>query len=227
MRVHLIIDGDDTLWENNVYFERATEEFIDFLDHSSMSRTQVRAALDEIERLNSRVHGYGSVAFSRNLRECYERLCERELQQADVDRVLSLGERIMQEPLRLLAGVEETVAYLSDQHELTLFTKGHPEEQKLKIERSGLAGYFHHTAVVGEKNPQAYRDLVAERRLHPERTWMVGNSPRSDINAALAAGLNAVFIPHPATWSLEEEELTPADGRLLVLERFEQLREHF
>jgi len=195
MRVHLIIDGDDTLWENNVYFERAIEEFIDFLDHSSMSRRQVRAALDEIERLNSRVHGYGSVAFSRNLRECYERLCERDLRQADVDRVLSLGERIMQEPLRLLAGVEETVAYLSDHHELTLFTKGHPQEQKLKIERSGLAGYFHHTAVVGEKNPQAYRDLVAERRLHPERTWMVGNSPRSDINAALAAGLNAVFIP--------------------------------
>ncbi len=227
MRAHLIIDGDDTLWENNVYFERAIEEFIDFLDHSAMSRTQVRAALDEIERLNSRVHGYGSVAFSRNLRECYERLCERELRPEDVETVVSFGERIMQEPLRLLDGVQETVAYLTDRHELTLFTKGHPEEQKLKIERSGLAAYFQHTAIVSEKNPETYRALVEDRRMRPEHTWMVGNSPRSDINAALAAGLNAVYIPHPVTWSLELEEVVPANGRLLVLERFAQLREHF
>jgi len=74
----LIIDGDDTLWENNVHFEQAIEDFIDFLDHSALSREQVRASLDEIERLNSRVHGYGSAAFARNLRQTYERLAERE-----------------------------------------------------------------------------------------------------------------------------------------------------
>lgn len=226
-RFHLIVDGDDTLWENNVYFERAIDAFIDFLAHSSMSRTQVRAALDEIERLNSQVHGYGSLAFSGNLRQCYERLCDRELRQEDIDHVVSLGERIMKEPLRLIYGVEPTIGYLADRHELSLLTKGHPEEQKLKIERSGLAPYFRHTVVVPEKNPDAYRALVAERGWQPDQTWMVGNSPRSDINPALAAGLNAVHIPHPLTWSLEQEELLPANGRLLVLERFEQLREHF
>jgi len=110
---------------------------------------------------------------------------------------------------------------------MTLFTKGHVEEQTLKIDHSGLARYFQHTAVVGEKNPQAYRTLVEERRLQPDRTWMVGNSPRSDINAALAAGLNAVYVPHPSTWSLEVEELPEANGRLLILERFAQLCEHF
>ncbi len=226
-RRSLIIDADDTLWENNIYFERAIDAFIDFLAHSSMTRTQVRTALDEIERLNSRMHGYGSVAFARNLRECYERLTERELRPEDVATVVSFGERIRMEPLCLLDGVQETVAYLMDRHDLTLFTKGHPEEQKLKIERSGLAAYFQHTAIVSEKNPETYRALVEERRMRPERTWMVGNSPRSDINAALAAGLNAVYIPHPVTWSLELEEVIPANGRLLVLERFAQLREHF
>ncbi len=226
-RRNLIIDADDTLWENNIYFEQAIEAFIDFLAHSSMTRAQVRATLDEIERLNSRVHGYGSVAFARNLRECYERLCERELRPEDVATIVSFGERIRQEPVRLLDGVLETVAYLTDRHDLTLFTKGHAEEQKLKIERSGLAPYFQHTAVVSEKNPETYRALVEERQMEPERTWMVGNSPRSDVNAALAAGLNAVYIPHPVTWSLELEELVPANGRLLVLERFALLREHF
>src|SRR2546428_2533393 len=198
-RRNLIIDADDTLWENNVYFEQAIDAFIDFLAHSSMTRAQVRAALDEIERLNSRVHGYGSLAFSRNLGECYERLSERELRPEDVETVVSFGERIRQEPLRLLDGVLETVAYLSDRHDLTLFTKGHAEEQKLKIERSGLAVYFQHTAVVSEKNPETYRRLGDERQMQPGRTRRGGKPPRSDINAPLAAGSTAANTPPPAT----------------------------
>ena len=224
----LILDGDDTLWENNIFFEDAIEEFIDFLDHSSMSRQQVRAALDEVERLNARVHGYGSAAFAENLRQCYERLCERNLRAEDVEHVLSLGRRIAAQPLRLMEGVESTVRELAVRNDLILFTKGGAEEQKLKIERSGLAPMLQAAVVVREKDREAYERLVSERCLVTERTWMVGNSPRSDINPALSAGLNAVFIPHPNTWSLEVEELIQPDGgRLLVLQRFADLREHF
>src|SRR5580704_14675079 len=63
MRQHLIVDADDTLWENNIYFERAFEEFTAFLDHSSMQPEEVRAALDEIELINAKIHGYGSKNF--------------------------------------------------------------------------------------------------------------------------------------------------------------------
>jgi len=93
-------------------------------------------------------------------------------------------------------------------HDLTLFTKGHPEEQKLKIGRSGLGALFGHTAIVKEKDATAYRRLVEERGLDAERTWMIGNSPKSD-QPALAAGLNAVFVPHAHTWILEKQELRP------------------
>ena len=102
--------------------------------------------------------------------------------------------------------------------------RGHPEEQKLKIDRSGLGGYFRHTAIVKEKDAAAYRGLVPELRLDPERTWMIGNSPKSDVNPALEAGLSAVFIPHAHTWTLEREEVRPAAGRLLTLEKFADLR---
>ena len=66
-----------------------------------------------------------------------------------------------------------------------------------------------------------------ERALAPEATWMIGNSPRSDINPALEAGLHAVFIPHAHTWRLEQAEVPVQDGRLLVLQSFRQLRDHF
>jgi len=226
-RQHLLIDADDTLWENNIYFEAAFEQFVDFLDHSSMSAAEIRTVLDEIEIANIKIHGYGAANFARNLAQCYERLAEREIRQNDLRTAMSFAERILDCPMELIEGVVETLAYLSTRHELTLFTKGHPEEQKLKIDRSGVGEYFQHTAIVKEKDTEAYSTLARERGLDMERTWMVGNSPKSDINPALAAGLRAVFIPHPRTWGLEHEEIQPVDGRLLVLESFRDLRRYF
>ena len=226
-RQFLLIDGDDTLWENNVYFEQAIEAFIDFLAHSSMSREQVRTALDEIEGMNVAIHGYGSASFTKNLRQTYERLAERELQPHDIEHVLQLGQRIATQPMQLLPDVAETIRDLSGRHDLMLVTKGHPEEQRLKIERSGLEPFFSTTAVVHEKAEETYRAIVRERQLDPARTWMIGNSPRSDINPALSAGLNAVFIPHQHTWRLEQEEVVQVNGRLLTLRGFGDLRAYF
>jgi putative hydrolase of the HAD superfamily len=227
MRLSLLIDADDTLWENNIYFERAFEEFVAFLGHSSLTARQVRDVLDEIEAANNKIHGYGSLNFGRNLRQCYERMAEREIREEDLKSVLGFAERILECPMEVIEGVPETLEYLSARHDLTLFTKGHPEEQKLKIDRSGLGGFFAHTAIVREKDAAAYRELVERRGMEPERAWMIGNSPKSDINPALAAGLNAVFVPHAHTWVLEKQEIEPGKGRLLVVERFADLRKHF
>ena len=226
-RQHLIVDADDTLWENNIYFERAFEQFCDFLAHSSMSPPEVRAVLDEIEIVNNKVHGYGTANFARNLTECYHKLVERDVDEQDLVMIMSFTEQILHHPIELIPGVEETLEYLSLRHDLTLFTKGNPEEQKLKLDRSGLAIYFGHTAIVKEKDAASYSALVQERRLDPERAWMIGNSPKSDINPALEAGLNAVFVPHEHTWRLEHEEVRDCGGRLLRLERFAELKNHF
>ncbi len=225
-RQHLAIDGDDTLWENNVFFEEAAEAFIDFLNHTSLSREQVRAAIDEVERQNLVRHGYGSAAFGRNLQETYRGLAERPVEAADLDHLMDLGRRVVSQPVQLLPMVEETLAQLAGRHDLTLFTKGERDEQLLKVERSGLARHFARVVVTPEKDRRAYAGLVAENGFAPEATWMVGNSPKSDVNPALAAGLGAVFIPHPRTWSLEITELDEGD-RLLVLEGFAQLLDHF
>jgi putative hydrolase of the HAD superfamily len=227
VRLHLIIDADDTLWENNIYFERAFDQFADFLAHSTLTPRQVRDVLDEIERVNAKVHGYGSKNFGRNLHQCYETLVERVVSPDDLAKVLGFAERILEQPIEVIAGVPETLAYLAERHELTLFTKGHPEEQKLKIDRSGLGDYFDHAAVVREKDAEAYRRLVTEREMEPLRAWMIGNSPKSDVNPALEAGLNAVFVPHAHTWVLEKEEIRDVPGRLLVVDQFSALREHF
>src|SRR5215469_8631970 len=178
-RQHLIVDADDTLWENNIYFERAFDEFVQFLDHSQMSPTEIRAVLDQIEATNSKIHGYGSLNFGRNLRQCYEHLVERDVCDGDLQAVMGFAERILECPMEVIPGVPETLQYLSLRHDMILFTKGHPEEQKLKIERSGLSVFFQHTAIVKEKDVTAYGKLVEERSMNQHHTWMIGNSPKS------------------------------------------------
>lgn len=227
-RQNLVIDADDTLWENNVYFEQAFDAFLEFLSHSRLQPFEIRAILDEIELANIKTHGYGALNFARNLCQCYERLVERAILPGDAERIMDLAAKIMQQPVELIPGVAETLEYLASRHDLTLFTKGNAEEQKLKIDRSGVGIWFGHTQIVREKDSEAYRRLVEDRGLDPAKTWMIGNSPKSDINPALAAGLNAVFVPHDRTWHLEKTELASGStGRLLVVNQFSDLKKYF
>ena len=226
-RQHLIFDADDTLWENNIYFEQAFDEFCEYLNHSTLTPEEIRSVLDEIEVEYSRVHGYGAVNFGRNLSQCYLHLAERAVEEHDLKRVTALAHRILEQEIELMDGVAETLPFLAEIHELTLFTKGEPAEQDRKIDLSGLRPLFAHCAIVKEKNKRAYEELAEVRGFDHARTWMIDNSPKSDINPALEAGLNAVFVPHPRTWGLEREEIRDPDGRLARVENFRELIQIF
>ena len=223
----LLIDADDTLWENSVYFEEAIAEFTDFLAHSELTPPEVRQVLDEIELSNIAIQGYGSRSFARNLRRCFEHLAQRHYSDEDLDRVTAIGEAILHRPIEVIEGVAETLAYLNARHRLTLFTKGHSEEQLLKFNRSALGDHFHGVKVVREKHAEAYREIVTAEAMDPGRTWMIGNSPKSDIHPALEAGLGAVLVPHERTWSLELTDVPPESERFRIVERFTELQALF
>jgi len=224
----LIFDADDTLWENNIYFEHAFDSFVEFLAHSSLTPPQVRDVLNEIELANSKIHGYGSLNFGKNLQQAYQHLAEREIHPDDLEHVMSLAERILRQPIELIEGVEETLEDLAQRHHLALFTKGHPDEQRMKVDRSGLGRHFSYTAIVKEKDSPAYLRLLEEKGFSAATSWMIGNSPKSDINPALEAGLGAVLVPHARTWVLEHQELrAPSGARFLQVERFADLKNHF
>jgi putative hydrolase of the HAD superfamily len=225
----LLIDADDTLWENNVYFERAIARFISFLNHKEFSPLQVRGVLNEVERESIVKHGYGLHSFAHSLVETFERLSVEPITPELHATINSFCHAIADHPIETLPEVPQTLQYLSKRHHLILVTKGAIVEQTGKIERSGLKDYFASTEIVAEKNPSAYEALVEKYELAHDSTWMIGNSPKSDINPALAVGLNAVFIPHGDTWVLEHAEVdaAPVSQRLLTIQRFADLRRHF
>jgi putative hydrolase of the HAD superfamily len=223
----LFMDGDDTLWDDNVHFEHVIEEFIAALDHSTLSAVEVREALDRIERATIATHGYGIPGFVMSLRACFDELAERAPTDEDVCRIERFERTLRDRPIEPIDGVSDTLEYLADRQRLVLVTKGHEEDQRLKVARSGLERFFADIVVVPEKTPAVYADITQRFTGEAGRTWMVGNSPRSDVNPALRAGLNAVYVPHSDTWHLESEEVAEGPGQVLVLEGFRQLALYF
>ncbi len=223
-RQTLVFDADDTLWENNVLFERVVESYLDWVAHPTLDRSAIRAVLDDVERANVPVHGYGSASFLRSLHDAFEKLSERPPSDGERAEITDLASALVNHEVELVPGVAETLAELGTRHDLLLLTKGAHEEQQRKIDASNLAHHFRSVHIVAEKRLPTYRALVQEQGLVPASTWMIGNSPASDIVPARAAGLGTVFIPNAHTWVLEHDEV-PAD--VLTLERFPELLDHF
>jgi putative hydrolase of the HAD superfamily len=225
----LLFDADDTLWENNIYFERAIASFVSYLDHRVHSAEEVREHLNHCERATIAEHGYGLQSFRRSLINCFEQLSDAPVTPEKHARIVAFTEAIASQEIELLAGVDETLRDLKQRHRLIMVTKGDRQEQTDKLERSGLRPLFSAVEVLGEKNPAAYSELISRHKCEPSTTWMIGNSPKSDINPSLAVKMNAVFIPHDFTWVLEHEVIDQPKGdqKLIELARFSDLLNYF
>jgi putative hydrolase of the HAD superfamily len=145
------------------------------------------------------------------------------------ERIRGFAQSIAEQEIELLPGVAETLKELAARHHLILMTKGNHAEQADKLARSGLAPYFAAVEIAAEKDPATYRAVIARHVLRPHTSWMIGNSPKSDINPALAAGLHAVFLFHKDTWVLEHAAVdkAPEGQHLIELDAFAKLCEVF
>lgn len=225
----LLIDADDTLWENNIYFEQAIASFIEYLDHRELSPAEVREILNRIEYESILEHGYGIHSFRNSLLRCFGSFCSTPLSPEQEQRIAGFVKQIQDHPIHLMPGVSEVLPQLAVHHRLIVMTKGNFDEQLAKVNSSGIDHHFTAIEIHAEKTAATFRSVVEKHGLEPDKTWMIGNSPKSDINPALQAGLHAVFVPHPNTWVLEREELCapPARQHCLHISSFMGLRELF
>ena len=166
----------------------------------------MREVLNQVERESIVSHGYGLHSFAHSLVATFERLAVEPLTPALHETINGFAHTIAGHPVELLPGVPQTLQYLSERHHLILMTKGAVPEQTGKVERSGLKEYFSAVEIVSEKNVPTYQLVISKYDLDPDASWMIGNSPKSDINPALAAGLNAVLFltAPPGCWSMRK-----------------------
>lgn len=221
----LLVDADDTLWENEAHFRDVWAWFLDEMELRGHRRDQALDTLRRVERKRCARFGYGALNFALSIVDAVTEIegspCPPEFEAA----IHAKKDWILGQDVEPFPRVDETLTELGSRHRLILVTKGAVDEQSAKIARSGLAHHFEAVEVVAEKDVAHYTEVIERHALDLPTSWMIGNSPKSDINRARAAGLKTVFIPHRTIWELEREPFPEAPG--YTLERFHQLLDHF
>ncbi|WP_298317045.1 HAD family hydrolase [uncultured Aquimarina sp.] len=198
----IAFDADDTLWVNETFFRKAEEEFCELVsDH--LPKEQANKLLFEVEMQNLKLYGYGIKPFTLSLIEAAIKITNGNMNIQLVENLIEKGKQMLQEPVELLDGIEETLQYLSKKYRLVVATKGDLLDQERKLIKSGLSTYFHHIEIVSDKTEKQYQKLVHHLDISETEFLMVGNSLKSDIIPVLNIGAHAFHIPFHTTWAHE------------------------
>src|ERR1700728_3949496 len=106
----LLFDADDTLWENNIYFESAISSFISYLDHRTHTHEEVRDHLNHVERAPIKAHVSALKSFRKPLIACFEQLTDKPVTPEKHARIVSFAQSIADHEIELLAGGPTTIA---------------------------------------------------------------------------------------------------------------------
>jgi len=198
----IAFDADDTLWVNETYFREAEQEFAKLLSNFE-TENKIDQELFKVEINNLESYGYGVKGFVLSMIETALELSNFKIAPRVIEEILNIGKEMLDKPIELLDGVEETLKTLAPNYKLILATKGDLLDQERKLEKSNLIDYFHHIEVLSEKKPDNYRKLLAHLDIPPSKFLMIGNSLKSDILPLLEIGSSAIHIPFHTTWAHE------------------------
>ncbi len=205
-------DADDTLWVNEPFFQEVEKEYVSLLEDYG-SADDISQALFATEMRNLNIYGYGAKGFTLSMMETALEVSGNRLAQVVIARILELGKSLLNMPIELIDGIEDTLSYLKQKYFLVVVTKGDITDQQNKLERSGLVCYFHHIEIMGEKNEDGYARLFSRLNVKPEQFLMVGNSVKSDILPVLNLKAQAIHVPFHTTWEHERMSISGENSR--------------
>ena len=199
----IAFDADDTLFVNEPYFQEVEQKFCgimsDYLSHQGLSQELFKT---EIENLD--LYGYGIKGYILSMIEAAMKISNNTISLEIIEKIITYGKELLQKPIELLDGVEDTLKSLSGKYKLIVATKGDLKDQQSKLHRSGLGHYFHHIEVMSDKQEINYSHLLSRLEIQPNEFFMIGNSLKSDVLPVLAIGSYAVHIPFHTTWEHEK-----------------------
>jgi putative hydrolase of the HAD superfamily len=216
-------DADDTLWHNEIIFEKVHERYRALLANYHDAATVDRTLL-ATEMRNLELYGYGVKGFTLSAIETAIQLTAGKIGADEIQQLIELGREMLAHPVELLDGVAETLAALAPRHRLLLITKGDLRDQERKLAKSGLAPHFERVEIVSEKNEATYASILRRHGIDAAHFLMVGNSLKSDILPVLAIGGAGAYIPYHLIWAVERVDKMPAeDGRFFPLKSVREL----
>ena len=217
-------DADDTLWENEELFRNAETEVARLLSDYEVEH-MLKKEMYAIESKNLSKYGYGIKGFVLSMIELAIRISGGSVSATILEKILALGDQMLQAPVVLLPGVYDTLQHLQGRYRLVVITKGDLLDQERKLEKSGLLAFFHHTEIVSNKLAADYKKALNRMDIAADEFLMIGNSLRSDVLPLLSLGCQAVHVPYHVTWEHELAEAKEED-RYLELPGLAHLLEH-
>ena len=215
-------DADDTLWHNEQFFKVTQERFRDLLaDYAEPDHLSER--LLEAERRNLGRYGFGIKGFTLSMIETAIEVTDDQVPARVIRSLIEAGQEMLEHPIDLLPHAQEAVETAAADHTVLLVTKGDLLDQERKLAQSGLGELFHGVEIVSQKTEAVYREVFRRHGTGAEEAMMIGNSLRSDVLPAIAAGAWGVHVPHDLTWALEHAEPPVGHARFVELPDLEGL----
>lgn len=199
----IAFDADDTLWVNEPYFQETEEKFCELLA-PYLSRHTLSQELFKMEIANLKLYGYGIKGYILSMIEAALAISNQTISNEVIGKIIQYGKELLERPIELLDGVEDTLETLKQDYKLVVATKGDLLDQRRKLHNSGLGKYFHHIEVMSDKQEVDYSDLIKRLDIQPSEFLMIGNSLKSDILPVLGIGGHAFHIPFHMTWAHEK-----------------------
>lgn len=197
------LDADDTLWHSEGVFQDTQAWFCELLQPFADPDVNLVERLDDVERRNIHLLGYGVKAFTLSMIEAAVEITSGRVPSTVLAALVERGKEMLVHPVDLLDGVAETVALLAERYGVAVITKGDLIHQERKLELSGLLDLVDVVEIVNEKDPATYRRVLDRHDIPVDRFVMVGNAMRSDVLPVIAIGGRAVHIPYALTWGHE------------------------
>lgn len=212
----IAFDADDTLWVNEPYFRKAEDQFCGLMEDYLPPHSSTKE-LFAIEIKNLPLYGYGIKAFTLSMIEAAMAISNKTIGLSAIEKMMAIGREMLEVPVELIDGVEDVLKALQGKYRLVMATKGDLLDQERKLEKSGLADYFHHIEIMSEKKQPNYKKLIQHLDIPPNNFLMVGNSLKSDILPVLELGGHAFHVPFHTTWEYERVETRIKNERFRAL----------
>jgi putative hydrolase of the HAD superfamily len=218
----IALDADDTLWQNEQFIRLTEERFADLLkDYADLANLNERLVASATRNLS--FYGFGMKGFTLTMIETALEVTNHQVPGEVIAEILAAGRELLSYPIETLPYVDAALKELHESHRLILVTKGDLFDQERKLAASGLAEMFSAVEIVADKNRATYERIFAQHTDGAERSIMVGNSLKSDVLPAIAAGSFGVYIPHDFTWSYEQADEPVNEPRYMKIEHLGHL----
>lgn len=218
----IAFDADDTLWVNETYYREAENKFTKLLTKFE-TENKLDQELFKTEMDNLHLYGYGIKSFVLSMIESALEISNYKVKPEVIQSIITIGKDMLQKPLEILDGVEQTLITLNPKYKLILATKGDLLDQERKLEKSGLIKFFHHIEILSDKKVNNYKKMLDHLDILPAEFLMVGNSLKSDVLPLLELGAKAIHAPYHTTWAHEVVEYNGNDNDFRTVKRLNEI----